>query len=147
MNELLERLLPPRRRALLAQFLRFGTVGVLGFLIDTATVYATKGTIGLYGAGAAGYVVAATANWALNRAWTFRGHGEGPLLRQWALYLFANLGGLVLNRGAFFLLVSFSTVCADVPVIAVAAGAVCGMFANFHLSRAVFTARRRIGNA
>ncbi len=134
--------LSPSRRALLAQFLRFGTVGVLGLLVDTATVYATKGSIGLYGAGAAGYLVAASANWAMNRAWTFRGQGEGSLLRQWALYLLANLSGLVLNRGMFFLLVTFFPLCAAHPVIAVAAGSVSGMFANFHFSRAVFTARQ-----
>lgn len=51
----------------LAQFLRFGTVGVAGFLVDTATVYATRGALGLYGAGMVAYLTAATANWLLNR--------------------------------------------------------------------------------
>jgi putative flippase GtrA len=130
------RVLHPRL-PLLAQFLRFGTVGVFGFLVDTITVYATRGTLGLYGAGLVAYLTAATAGWLLNRAWTFRGQGGGPAHRQWATYLAANLLGFVLNRGTYAVLVTVSAACADEPVLAVAAGAIAGMFVNFHLSRSV----------
>ena len=123
------------RLALLAQFLRFGAVGVIGFGIDTATVYALRGRLGLYGAGMAAYFVAASANWALNRTWTFRGRGKGPAHREWALFLAANLGGLVLNRGTYAVLIATSGLCVHYPVLAVAAGAVAGMFANFAASR------------
>ncbi len=119
----------------MAEFLRFGTVGAGGFIVDTATVYATRGALGLYGAGAVAYVVAASANWLLNRLWTFRGRGGGPAHRQWLNFLGANLLGFVLNRGAYFTLVTVSAVCARQPVLAVAAGAVVGMLLNFHLSR------------
>jgi putative flippase GtrA len=117
------------------QFLRFGTVGAFGFLVDTATVYATRGALGLYGAGVLAFLVAATANWGLNRVWTFRGLGSGALHRQWAMFLAANSVGFVLNRGAYFILVTFSVLCAANPVIAVGAGSITGMFANFTLSR------------
>ena len=117
------------------QFLRFGVVGVFGFLVDTATVYATRGVLGLYGAGVLAFLVAASANWALNRAWTFRGLGGGAAHRQWAMFLAANSVGFVLNRGAYFFLVTVSVLCATNPVIAVGAGSVTGMFANFTLSR------------
>jgi putative flippase GtrA len=120
---------------MLGQFLRFGTVGAFGFLVDTATVYATRGTLGLYGAGVLAFLVAATANWGLNRVWTFRGLGSGALHRQWAMFLAANSVGFVLNRGAYFILVTFSVLCAANPVIAVGAGSITGMFANFTLSR------------
>jgi putative flippase GtrA len=120
---------------MLGQFLRFGTVGAFGFLVDTATVYATRGTLGLYGAGVLAFLVAATANWGLNRVWTFRGLGSGALHRQWAMFLAANSVGFVLNRGAYFMLVTFSVLCAANPVIAVGAGSITGMFANFTLSR------------
>ena len=122
---------------LLAQFLRFGTVGVAGFVVDTATVYATRGALGLYGAGAIAYLTAATATWLFNRIWTFRGRGSGPAHRQWLAFLAANLLGFALNRGTYAVLVTFSVTCADEPVYAVAAGAIAGMFVNFHLSRSV----------
>lgn len=126
-----------RHRELAAQFLRFGTVGVCGFVVDTATVYALRGWLGLYGAGMAAYLVAATANWALNRVWTFRGQGGDPAHRQWAKYLGANLFGFALNRGTYSALVTLYPICVRQPVIAVAAGAVAGMMVNFSLARAV----------
>jgi putative flippase GtrA len=125
----------PAQRALVASFLRFGVVGASGFLVDTAVVYATKGALGLNGAGIPAYIAAATWTWAFNRWWTFRGQGSGPMWRQWLRFLGANMMGFVLNRGAYFLLIAFSQTCRDYPVIAVGAGAVAGMFANFVASR------------
>ncbi len=122
---------------LLAQFLRFGTVGVAGFMVDTATVYGTRGVLGLYGAGTIAYLTAATTTWLLNRIWTFRGHGSGPVHQQWLAFLAVNLLGFVLNRGTYFVLVTISARCAEQPVLAVAAGAIAGMFMNFHMSRSV----------
>lgn len=133
----LRRLANGARVRLLAQFLRFGVVGVCGFVLDTAAVYLLRGTVGLYGAGVVAYVVAASGNWLLNRLWTFRGQGSGPVHRQWARFLVVNLAGFVLNRGAYALLVTFVPLAAAQPVIATAAGAVAGMFVNFHLSRGV----------
>lgn len=140
MQTILLRLLPrsiatPVRMILLAQFLRFGAVGLVGLLVDTATVYGLRHALGLYGAGMAAYVVAATGNWALNRIWTFRGQGAGPAHRQWAMFMFANLGGFVLNRGTYAVLVTFVAAAADQPAIATSAGSVAGMFVNFILSR------------
>jgi putative flippase GtrA len=127
----------PARVATLIQFAMFGTVGVVGFMADTATVYSLRYWLGLYGAGAAAYGVAATVTWLLNRLWTFRGRGSGPAHHQWARFLFVNLGGFILNRGTYALLVTFVALCAAEPVYAVAAGAVAGMFVNFSLSRSV----------
>ena len=131
------RLATPARIATLVQFLMFGTVGIIGFLADTATVYALRYRLGLYGAGAVAYGVAASVTWLLNRLWTFRGEGSGPAGRQWAGFLLVNLGGFVLNRGAYAALVAFVPLCAAEPVLAVAAGAIAGMFLNFSLSRAI----------
>lgn len=135
MELVLQRYFSPDRAALLAQFLRFGTVGAIGFVVDTVTVYALRGWLGVYGAGAAAFLTAASANWALNRAWTFRGKGAGAAHRQWLAFLAANALGFVLNRGTFAVLVATSATVHDNPVIAVAAGSVAGMFVNFALSR------------
>jgi len=120
---------------LFAQFTRFGVVGLVGLVIDTATVYGLWHALGLYGAGVVAYLVAASGNWLLNRLWTFRGQGTGPAHRQWAMFMLANLVGFVLNRGTYALLVTFLPVAAAQPVIATSAGAVAGMFVNFSLSR------------
>jgi putative flippase GtrA len=119
----------------LVQFAMFGVVGLVGFVVDTATVYALRHRLGLYGAGGVSYCTAATVTWLLNRLWTFRGRGSGPAHRQWARFLLANLAGFVLNRGTYAALVTFVALCAEEPVYAVGAGAIVGMFLNFSLSR------------
>jgi putative flippase GtrA len=124
----------PRLR-LLVQFAQFGTVGLAGLVVDTATVYGLRGALGLYGAGLAAYATGATTTWLLNRLWTFRGQGGGPAHRQWARFVAANAGGFVLNRGTYAILVTWVAAAARQPVIATSAGAVAGMFLNFHLSR------------
>jgi putative flippase GtrA len=133
----LRRWTTPSRVIVAVQFLRFGAVGALGLVVDTATVYGLRAALGLYGAGLAGYVTAASGNWLLNRIWTFRGRGSGSAQRQWALFMIVNLAGFVLNRGTYALLVTFVPIAAEQPVIAVAAGAIAGLFSNFTLSRRV----------
>ncbi len=129
------RFLTPERRALAFSFLRFGIVGASAVPVDIAVVYMLRGLLGLYGAGAASYLFAATWTFAFNRIWTFAGRGDGPIWRQWLRFLGANLTGLVLNRGTYFLLVTVSSFCHDVPAVAVAAGSLAGMFANFFATR------------
>jgi putative flippase GtrA len=141
--QLLAARLPPAARRhlteprihLLAQFTRFGVVGLAGLVVDTAIVYAVRSYLGLYGAGFAAYGVAATTTWWLNRLWTFRGKGSGPVHHQWFRFLAANSMGFLLNRGAYVALVTFLPIAASEPVIATSAGAVAGMFVNFSLSR------------
>jgi putative flippase GtrA len=135
MEAILTRTFTPARMALLRQFLRFGTVGFCGFLVDTAVVYALRGWLGLYVGGLVSYVAAATVTWGLNRIWTFRGKGSGAAHRQWLLFLAANGFGFVLNRGTYFALVALVPFCAANPVLAIMGGVAAGMFINFHLSR------------
>jgi putative flippase GtrA len=139
MQTMLLRLLPrsvsPARVLLAAQFIRFGVVGLVGLIIDTATVYGLRHALGLYGAGMVAYLTAASGNWLLNRVWTFRGQGSGPAHRQWAMFMVANLAGFVLNRGTYALLVTFVAAAAAQPVIATSAGAIAGLLVNFNMSR------------
>ncbi|MGI9129378.1 MAG: GtrA family protein [Roseomonas sp.] len=139
----IESALGPGRFQLMLEFLRFGVVGTIGLLVDTAVLYAGLALgLGLYGGRAVSYVVAATTTWALNRLWTFRGRGDGPVHRQWALFLVVNLVGFAMNYGTYAALISFVPMVAAHPVLGVAAGAIAGMFGNFVLSRRlVFRAR------
>jgi len=137
--------LPPPARSLvtearirlLVQFFMFGTVGTFGWAIDTCVVYALRGQLGLYGAGAVSYCVAASFTWLCNRLWTFRGLGDGPAHRQWVRFLAVNTVGFILNRGTYALTIAFIPLFAREPIFATAAGAIAGMFMNFGLSRAI----------
>lgn len=123
------------RFGLSEHFIRFAVVGAFGFCWDTATVYALRGICGLYIAGTAAFFVAATANWVVNRLWTFRGQTHEALHIQWAKFLAANAVGFVFNRGTFFILISISTLCHDNPVLPIIAGSICGLLFNYFLSK------------
>lgn len=142
MRDRLQRLLGRERAQLATQFLRFGAVGSAGFVVDTAVVYALRGTVGIYAAGVAAYCAAATFTWAFNRAWTFRTAARANAARQWALFLATQSAGFVVNRGIFAILVTLSAFCAAHPVVAIAAGVAAGMFLNFAAARRfVFAAK------
>ena len=134
----LVRLLGAERAAVAQEFLRFGVVGTIGFVVDSGVLYGMLWLgAGLYLGRAISYVAAATATWALNRAWTFRGRGGGPVHRQWALFVAVNLVGFALNYGTYAVMVASIPVVAAHPVLGVAAGSIAGMFTNFALSRRV----------
>jgi putative flippase GtrA len=128
--------LGPKRLALLGELLRFGVVGTMGFLIDTATLYAALALgAGLYLGRALSYLAAASANWAVNRAWTFRHADRSQAGRQWAMFLLVNLLGFAINYGTYFVLVRNWPLATAHPVLGVAAGSLAGLGGNFLLSR------------
>ncbi len=116
-------------------FIRFAAVGTIGFCWDTGTVYALREHTGLYIAGTFGFLVAATANWGMNRLWTFRHQKHAAPHVQWAKFLIANSIGFAFNRGTFFVLISISTLCHNQPVLPIIAGSIAGMFFNYFLSK------------
>ncbi len=126
---------PPARRLMLVQFLRFGVIGTLGFVWDTIVVYATAPWTGLYVAGVISYIIAGSINWLLNRIWTYRHLSHGAMHRQAVMFLVVNSAGFVLNRGVYFSLIATQPYCHDHPVIPIAAGGIAAMFVNFFLSR------------
>jgi putative flippase GtrA len=145
MTRLISRL-GPGRLALLGELLRFSVVGTLGFLIDTATLYAALSLgAGLYLGRALSYLTAASANWALNRAWTFRQADRRRRGRQWVMFLLVNLLGFAINYGTYLLLVTSLPLVAVHPVIGVAAGSLAGLGGNFLLSRR-FVFQRQLDN-
>ncbi len=123
------------RTGLNPDFIRFGIVGTLGFCWDTATVYALKAATGLYIAGLCGFLVAGTANWIVNRLWTFRHLDHIAAHHQLMRFLAVNSIGFVFNRGTFFILISISLRCREQPVLAIIAGSAAGLLFNYFLSK------------
>lgn len=143
MQSLIERYFGQALAQLAMQFLRFGTVGAAGFIVDTTVVYGLRGAIGIYAAGAVAYAVAASFTWVFNRLWTFSSAPRVAAHRQWAVFLATQSVGFVVNRGVFATLVTLNAFCAENPVVAIAAGVAAGMFINFAAARRyVFVAGR-----
>jgi putative flippase GtrA len=124
-------------RKVIEQFLRFGVVGTVGFLVDSAVLLGMLALgLGPYGGRVVSYVAAASTTFALNRAWTFRAAPrDAPMAAQWGRFLVLNLVGFAANYGTYAALIATTPLVAAHPVLGVAAGSVAGMFINFGLSR------------
>lgn len=124
-------------QATILQFLRFGVVGVAGFLVDAGVLMLMLWLgLGPYAGRVVSYLAAASTTFALNRAWTFRNASrEGPVASQWGRFVLLNLVGFAANYGTYAALVAGTPLVAAYPVIGVAAGSLAGMFLNFGLSR------------
>lgn len=122
--------------SLLRALLRFGVVGVVGFLVDATVLYGGLWLgLGPWLGRVLSYLAAATTTFALNRAWTFRDAARAAPLRQWALFLLVNLAGFAANYGTYAALTAGLPLVAAHPVLGVAAGSLAGMAGNFVLSR------------
>lgn len=121
----------------LGEFLRFGVVGVAGFVVDAGVLTAgiALGT-GPWIGRVLSYLAAATTTFALNRAWTFRvSQHAGGIVRQWVKFLLVNMLGFFCNYSVYAALVAGVPLVAAHPVIGVAAGSLAGLAANFVMSR------------
>jgi putative flippase GtrA len=128
------------------RFLRFGLVGVGGFVVDTSVLWLMLHVVGLdkYSGRGVSFMAAVTFTWWGNRVLTFRDRAvRQGLFREWATFVTANAVGGVVNLGVYTALVSFAPPPASNPFLAVFAGVLCGLLFNFTLSsRVVF--RRKV---
>jgi putative flippase GtrA len=119
------------------QMLSFGFVGVIGFLVDSGVLYvALYYGLGLYAGRAVSYLAAVTATWRLNRSYTFVRPSGYNKIHEWARFFVSQLSGATINLGIYALLVRTSPLVAHNPIIAVAAGSLCGLLVNFSAARA-----------
>jgi len=120
-----------------SQFIRFGLVGIGGLIVDTATLYAAMGVLGLglYSARIVSYLTAATFTWAANRHFTFERVDPAPAALQWLRFLLANGVGAVVNYGVYAALVTFAPLVSAYPFIGIAAGSIAGLAFNFNASK------------
>lgn len=88
----------------LIKFLKFGIVGFSGLIIDFAITYLLKEKARLspYIANAAGFLVAASSNWYLNRVWSFESRNN-QLFDEYLAFLVVSLLGLIINTFVLYL--------------------------------------------
>jgi putative flippase GtrA len=133
------------RRALPGQFLRFGIVGGIGFLVDAGLLrlLLTWG-LGYYGGRLISFLAAATTTWILNRSFTFRreaadaGHPAG----EWAAYLGLMAIGGVVNYGTYAAAIEVSDLVRLHPELGVALGSIAGMAINFWTAKTMIFERK-----
>ena len=120
---------------LLAQFVRFGMIGALTFLLVTLLVYALRPLLGPTWAGVPSFLIGTTGNWFLNRVWTFRGRHTGGWFAQWVKFMVGSAPALLVNILVYEMLVISSRFISQRPVIALACAAAAGLFVNFTVQR------------
>ncbi|WP_432985727.1 GtrA family protein [Dactylosporangium sp. CA-233914] len=75
---------------------KFGTIGLITFLIDTGLYNLLWGPLNTLVAGTISMAVAASCAFVGNRFWTWRDRARTDLRREYALYFLFNLGGLLI---------------------------------------------------
>ena len=141
---------PSNRRffgLLSGQFLRFGLVGVAGFLVDAGLLRLLLSLgFGYYGGRAISFLSAATTTWVLNRSFTFRRDASSAFAHpaaEWLSYLGLMLIGGVANYGAYALAIETSETVRAHAEIGVAIGSLAGMVINFWTSKYLIFERPR----
>lgn len=131
----------PKYDVLRRQILRFGGVGVIGFVINASLVEALVHTTSPIWAQAMAFPVAASATWWLNRKYTFGASNHRPH-HEWLRYMLANSVGWLVNNTIFIAVIFTVPMAYTHPVIAVSAGSVAGMFFNFIASKKIVFNRK-----
>lgn len=127
------------------QFILFLLAGAAGFLVDVGVLYlALYAGAGYYLGRVISFVFAATSTWSINRRHAFAREAGERLLHEWVRYLFAMLGGGLVNYAVYAACIAFLPHTGWLPLLAVAAGAICGLLVNFTGAKTwVFRARSR----
>ena len=88
----------------LGRLLRFGMVGFSGVLIDFSITWLCKEKLKLnkFTANAAGFTLAVTSNYILNRVWTFK-NTSPDIFKQFTWFLLIGIIGLAINTGILYL--------------------------------------------
>lgn len=111
-------------RKLIAQFTRFGAVGLVGLAIDLGvfnllrlTVFAPESIHeGPVLAKLVSTSLAIVANWIGNRYWTFREHRGRQLMREFVEFVAVSLGGMAIGLACLWVshyLLGFTSILAD----------------------------------
>jgi putative flippase GtrA len=134
----------------MGQFLRFGIVGGIGFLVDAGLLHLMLvAGLGHYGGRAVSFLAAVTTTWILNRSFTFRRETAGasqsapaPSLREWLAYLGLMAIGGAVNYGTYAAAVELSELVRRRPELGVALGSIVGMAINFWSAKTMIFERK-----
>jgi putative flippase GtrA len=97
--------LPERWHALTREIAKFGTIGVINLFVNLAVWNLLMLTVlrgGEVKAKVVATIVATTCAYFMNRHWTYRDRPKSTLHREYTLFFFFNLVGLVIEAGVIY---------------------------------------------
>lgn len=120
------------RSELLAQILRFGVVGGVGFVVDGGLLWLLLANgFDPYLARALSFPIAVVVTWALNRNWTFRETRDASKEGQFRRYFGVQVVGTLSNYAVYSLVISIFGTAGMTVFWAFALGSFIGSFINF----------------
>ena len=90
---------------LISKFIKFTIVGLIGLIIDFSVTFLLKEVIKInkFIANGFGFIIAATANYFLNRVWTFQSQNQ-HIIKEYSDFIIVSLIGLLINTFILWLI-------------------------------------------
>ena len=122
---------------MIKQFVSFGFIGTIGFLVDATVLIICNSVfeLNLLVSRLISFGIAVTATWYLNRVFTFKEQRRPNLAKEWSQYVMFNGIGALANLAIFMWLVLNYQYFADNPILPLAIASVIAMFINFLASK------------
>lgn len=121
------------------QFLRFSSIGIVGFLADCGMLFIGLSIgLGPFWGRLSSFLFAVFVTWTLNRRFTFQEHSNkqgSDGWAEWIKYLMAMSAGGVINIMTYGLIMSNSKPYSLLPMVAVAIGSIAGLLINFSFAK------------
>ena len=129
----------------MGQFLRFGIVGGIGFVVDAGLLHVLLILgLGPYSGRVVSFLAAATTTWILNRSFTFRRESRPTVhpAGEWLAYLGLMVVGGMANYGTYAIAIAFWDPVRRHPELGVALGSIVGMMINFWTAKTMIFERK-----
>ncbi len=124
------------RSELIAQMLRFGAVGGVGFVVDGGLLWLLIGfDLNPYLARALSFPVAVVVTWALNRNWTFRATRDASRQGQFGRYFGVQIVGSLTNYLIYSAVIGVFGTASLTIFVGFALGSFFGSLLNFFGAR------------
>ena len=119
---------------MLVKFLKYGIVGFSGMVIDFSITFLLKEKLKIhrYVASSAGFTLAATSNWFLNRLWTFESSNP-KIFAEYSTFILISVTGLGINN-LFLWLFEKRMKFYPAKLCAIAVTTVWNFMANYYLT-------------
>ena len=119
---------------MLFKFLKYGIVGFSGMVIDFSITFLLKEKLKIhrYVASSAGFTLAATSNWFLNRLWTFESRNP-KIFAEYSSFILISVTGLGINN-LFLWLFEKRMKFYPAKLCAIAVTTVWNFMANYYLT-------------
>lgn len=113
----------------------FGVAGIVGYIVDVTVLLSINPFLGPHTARLISFCAAIVTTWLINRKFTFIVNDHFNILHEFARYFITSIGGGALNIIVYSLLVSIFNLPTILLPVAVGAGALSGMLANYFLAK------------